>query len=191
MNYKNTFDIRNTIFTLPNILSFFRLCLIPIIVWLYCVKQDGLWTGGLLVVSALTDVVDGFIARRYHMETDLGKILDPVADKLTQGAVLFCLLTHFPLMLIPLVLLVLKELFAGITGLMVIRRVGKVYGAQWHGKAATCLLDAMMFIHVVWPDIPAVISNILILFCIVMMLVSGVLYGIRNLAALKNSKNTL
>ena len=58
---------------------------------------------------------DGFIARKFDATSDVGKILDPIADKLTQGAMLFCLLTRFPLMWVPLALLIVKELFIGLT----------------------------------------------------------------------------
>ena len=69
------------IITIPNILSFFRLCLIPVIVWLYTVKQDYLWTLLILLLSAITDIVDGIIARKFNMISDFGKAFDPVADK--------------------------------------------------------------------------------------------------------------
>lgn len=180
--------IQNKNLTIPNVLSFIRICLIPIYIWLYCIKKDYIWTAGILILSGLTDIVDGYIARKFHMISDLGKILDPVADKLTQGTMLLCLVTRFPLMLAPLVLLVLKEIFAGITGFMVIRKTGQVYGANWHGKVATLLLYAMMIIHVVWYDIPDIFSNILIVICIAMMFISFVLYGVRNIKALKISK---
>lgn len=147
--------LQNRIFTIPNILSFMRLCLIPLFIWLYCVEQKFILTAYILILSGITDVVDGFIARHFHMTSDLGKILDPIADKLTQAAMLFCLLTSFPLMLAPLALMVLKELYMGITGLMVIKKTGHVYSSRWHGKAATCLLYAMMLLHVLWHDIPA------------------------------------
>lgn len=63
------------------------------------------------------------------MISDVGKILDPVADKLTQATMLFCLLTRFPLMIAPLGLMILKELFMCITGFLVIKKQ-KMYMAQ-------------------------------------------------------------
>lgn len=180
--------MKNKILTIPNLLSFFRLCLIPLFVWLYCIKKEYLWTGYVLLLSGVTDIVDGFIARHFNMISDFGKILDPVADKLTQGAMLLCLLTRFQWMIVPLVLLVIKELFAAITGCLVIRKTGEVFGADWHGKVATFLLDAMVILHVFWYDIPMKVSNLLIAVCIVMMAVSLVLYGIRNIKALQKEK---
>lgn len=174
----------NRVFTIPNLLSFFRLCLIPVFIWLYCKKEDYAATAIVLIVSGITDIVDGFIARRFHMVSNLGKALDPVADKLTQAAMLFCLLTRFPMMWLPFALLVVKEIFCGVTGLLVIKKQGKVYGAEWHGKVMTCLLDTMLVVHVFWYDIPAVASNIFVVACAVMMIVSFVLYGRRNLRML-------
>lgn len=178
----------NKILTIPNILSFCRICMIPIFVWLYCVKENHIWTGCILILSGVTDTVDGFIARHFHMISDLGKILDPVADKLTQAAMLFCLLTRFPLMMIPLVLLVLKEIFMGVTGALVIKKTGNVFGANWHGKVSTCLLYAMMILHVFWYNIPDLVSNFMIAVCVLMMLVSLILYGYRNVQVLKEKK---
>lgn len=178
----------NKIITIPNVLSFFRLALIPVIIWMYIVKGEYLLTAGLIVLSGLTDVIDGFIARRFNMISALGKALDPVADKLTQCAMLVCLLFRFPLMLLPLGLLVIKELFNGITGLMIIKQSGKVYSALWHGKAATVLLYVLMLTHVLWTDIPQALSEMLILTTISMMIISFIMYGARNLGLLRTAR---
>lgn len=93
---------KNKILTIPNILSFLRLCLIPVIVWLYVDKQDYLWALLVLILSGITDIVDGIIARKCNMISDFGKAFDPIADKLTQMATLYCLISRFSYMLIPL-----------------------------------------------------------------------------------------
>ena len=67
--------------------------MIPLIIWLYCTQKNYALTAVVLVLSGLTDMVDGYIARRFNMVTDLGKALDPVADKLTPASVMFCLLS--------------------------------------------------------------------------------------------------
>ena len=176
---------QNKILTIPNLLSFFRLCLIPVFMWLYCVEDNFLWTGILLIISGVTDTVDGFVARHFNMISDLGKVLDPIADKLTQAAMLFCLLTRFPLMIVPLGLMVFKEFFMGVTGFLVIQKTGKVFGADWHGKVNTWLLYAMMILHVFWYNIPDTVSKVLIAVCVIMMTISLVLYARHNMKALK------
>lgn len=178
----------NKILTVPNVLSFFRLALIPVIIWLYIAMGEYVLTAGLIVLSGATDVIDGFIARRFNMVSALGKALDPVADKLTQCAMLICLVFRFPLMLLPLGLLVVKELFSGITGLVIIKQSGKVYSALWHGKATTVLLYVLLLTHVLWTTIPQALSEVMILATLSMMIISFILYGTRNLALIKAAK---
>lgn len=186
VNAQNPYQ--HKIFTVPNLLSTFRLALIPVFIWLYCFRREYGWTAFVLILSGLTDIVDGFIARHFHMISDLGKMLDPVADKLTQGAMLFCLMTAFPFMMIPLILLVVKETIAAVTGLIIIKKTKQVYGAVWHGKVTTGLLYATMIVHVIWYQIPPLFSNLLIALCVGMMSLSLVLYLIRNIKLLKEAK---
>lgn len=166
----------NKIVTIPNLLSFFRLLLIPVLIWSYCVKKDYSGTGWILLLSGATDIADGFIARRFRMISNLGKVLDPIADKLTQATMLFCLFTRFPHMIVPLVLMAVKELYMAISGCMVIRKTGKVSGADWHGKIVTVLLYGMVIVHIIWSNVTVMASDMMIGACTVMMAVSFVLY---------------
>ncbi len=178
----------SAIWTIPNLLSCFRLLLIPAIVHTALHKNDPLLTAGLTVLSGVTDLADGYIARRFHMVSDLGKALDPIADKLTQIAVMGCLAVQYPLMLIPLGLLVLKEIAAAVMGLLVIHRTGQVYGADWHGKASTALLYGMMTLHLLRPNLPTMASSLSILLCTVMILFSCIRYTMKNLQLMRGCK---
>lgn len=180
---------KNKIVTIPNILSLFRLLLTPVIMWLYIVKEDPVLTTVILALSGITDIVDGIIARKCHMVSDFGKAFDPVADKLTQIAMLFCLVSRFKWMLLPLCVMVIKEVTAGILGLLVIRKTGKVDGAVWHGKATTVSLYSMMIIHLIWYNIPGVISGILIGACTALALLSAFMYSRENVRILLGKKN--
>lgn len=176
--------IKSQILTVPNLLSFLRILMIPLFVVLYA-NENYHATGYILILSGLTDIVDGFIARRFNMISDFGKVLDPFADKLTQAAMLICLFVRFPLMLLPFLAMFVKELFMSISGLLVIKKTGKVFGALWHGKAATVLLYGMMILHIFWYNIPKAVSDITILICTAMVCVSLVLYGMRNTRAIR------
>ena len=178
---------RNKIVTVPNVLSFFRLCLVPLILWLYCVKGRYGWTAVVLLVSGVTDMIDGFIARHFGMVSELGKVLDPVADKFTQGMTLFALATRFPYMLIPPLLMAVKELVMVVTGVWAKRKTGEFHGAEWHGKVATVLLYAMILLHVIWYDIPKNVSIVTVLVCVGMMLLSFALYGVRNIRLIQKN----
>ena len=97
----NTRDIgkqlKQEAFSIPNLLSYFRLLLIPLFIQLYMNEN---FTEALITLAAsgLSDVIDGRVARKYNMVTDLGKVLDPVADKLTQCAMMFCVAMRYPAM---------------------------------------------------------------------------------------------
>ncbi len=175
---------KKQILTVPNLLSLLRLLMIPLLVWLYCFRAEYVMAGALLILSGLTDVVDGFIARHFHMISDIGKVLDPLADKLTQGAMMLCLVFRFPLMALPLALLVVKEIVMFVTGYFVIKKSGTVPGANWHGKVATCLLYAMMMLHLFWIRIPVSVSVISILACTAMIGLSFVLYATKRILIL-------
>lgn len=186
MNSENKTE--NKILTIPNLLSLFRLILIPVIVWLYWFRKDYFPAGVLLIISGLTDLADGYIARHFNAVSNIGKILDPIADKLTQAAMLFCLVTRFPLMAAPFGFLVIKEIFIGTTGLLMIRKTGKVVGADFHGKVATTLLYAMMILHIFWIDIPSAVSAVSILICLVSMAFTLLTYGSRNMRVLQGQE---
>ncbi len=179
---------KSKILTIPNILSIFRLCLIPLFMWLYIEKADYMMTALVLTLSGATDIVDGYVARRFNMVSDLGKALDPIADKLSQIAMLACLCTRFKIMLAPLLFIAVKELLTGIFSLAVIKKTGRVMGADWHGKLCTALLYGVIVIHVLWFDIPYAWSVILVFICIWIMLLSFSLYFIRNTRALMRLK---
>lgn len=101
---------------------------------------------------------------------------------------LFCLVTRFPLMAAPFGFLVIKEIFIGTTGLLMIRKTGKVVGADFHGKVATTLLYAMMILHIFWIDIPSTVSAVSILICLVSMAFTLLTYGSRNMRVLQGQE---
>ena len=175
---------KNRIFTIPNLLSLLRLAMIPLLLWRYLEKEAYLWTAAVVILSGATDVIDGMIARKYNMISDLGKALDPVADKLTQIAMLYCLGTTFPEIQILLVILVVKELLTGIMSLVSIRKTGKVEGARWHGKVTTVLLYAMIIDRIV----PWLFSAVLTILCAGMMVFSMVMYWKRNWESIQEKK---
>ena len=137
------------IFTLPNMLSFFRLALIPLIVYLH---ESGAywWAFGMLLLSGATDVIDGWIARTFHLVSDFGKAIDPVADKLTQIAVLLCLMPMKCWWVVGV--LVFKECFIGVMTLIALKKTHSVYSAGWYGKLCTVVIYLSMFILILWRD---------------------------------------
>lgn len=177
----------NKILTVPNLLTCVRLALIPFLIKSYCVEKNYPKTILLMILSGFTDIADGFIARKFHMVSNLGKALDPIADKLTQGVMLFCLMTRFPYILILFCLLILKEIMVGISQLLVIRKTGKVYGADWHGKLTTVCVYSVIVLHLFWYEIPEEISYFTVGVCFMVMIMSLALYIRGNYKKLKAS----
>ena len=171
------------ILTIPNLLSLLRLIMIPQLMWLYLGKQDYVQTVILLALSGATDVLDGIIARKFNMISDFGKAFDPVADKLTQMAMLYCVGTTFPEIRFLLILLVVKEVLSGIMSLVSIRKTGQVQGAQWHGKVVTVLLYTLIADRIV----PGLLSQVLLIACAGMMLLSMALYGKRHWNSIRDA----
>lgn len=173
------------ILTIPNLLSLLRLIMIPQLMWLYLQKQDYVRTVILLALSGDTDVLDGIIARKFNMISDFGKAFDPVADKLTQMAMLYCVGTTFPEIRVLLILLVVKEVLSGIMSLISIKKTGQVQGAEWHGKIVTVLLYTLIADRIV----PGLLSNVLLIVCAGMMLLSMALYWKRHWNSIREASN--
>lgn len=175
------------VLTLPNLLSVVRLTMIPAFASLYR-HGFAFRSAVVLVLSGLTDVLDGWIARAFHKTSDLGKVLDPVADKLTIAVVLGVLVADHPVLVVPLALLVIKEIVMAVTGAIAIARTKAVHGAVWHGKVTTALTYATMFVHILWQEIPAVTSNTMAVLCTGMMLLSMVLYTAENVRRIRSGR---
>ena len=177
--------MKKDIFSIPNILSFVRILLIPIFVWLYVTagtSGEYYLAAAVVVASGITDFLDGQIARRCNMITEFGKFLDPLADKLTQGTLFLCIAINYPLMWILLAIWLLKDGFMAIMGLVLLKtKQTKLDGARWYGKVCTAIIYvavlALLFFPGVFPEgSPA--SSLLILICIGVMLLSGILYSV-------------
>lgn len=164
------------IWTVPNAMSFFRLLLVPVIVWAYMVRQNTPLTITLLAVSALTDILDGRIARRFNMVSDLGKALDPLADKLTQASIVLCLAFSRPLLWIVLGICVVREPCMAILGYVTIKKTNQVPCAKWYGKLSTVVLYSASISMLVFPNMPQHVSNVLVAICVICVSSALLLY---------------
>ena len=171
-----TLKDRKQIWSIPNLLSLFRILLIPVMVTLYV---KGRTIGALVVfgVSALSDIVDGQIARRFNMVTDLGKMLDPLADKLTQGAALLCVAQHRPQLFFLLGFMAMKELVQAYIGARSMKKTGQAFSSKWFGKLCTVVTTGCLMAMFAFPQLPPGAINGMILLCAAMMLVSLALYA--------------
>ncbi len=131
--------MKNKNFNIPNTLTIVRLVLIIPFV-LYFNSARFLEAGIVLLLSGLTDLLDGVIARRFHQSTELGQMLDPLADKLTQASIAICLAVEEPKLLPLLAIFIVKEALM-VTGaiLLIGKNKKKPSGSKWYGKTATVL----------------------------------------------------
>ena len=152
-------DWKKDLFTIPNMLSVFRLLLIPVYVVIYLqatVPSDYIIAGSILAVSCLTDLIDGQIARRYNMISTFGKFLDPLADKVTQFTLTVCLAINYPILWILAGLLFVKEIFQLVAGIVFFRRGKILSGALMTGKICTTVLFISLIVMVLFPNIPEI-----------------------------------
>ncbi len=126
------------IWTVPNAMSALRIVIVPFFATAY-LKGHLMAAITLLLVSGLTDMLDGFVARRFNQITELGKMLDPVADKLTQGVVALCVAIRFPAIRPFLLLFILKELLMLCCGAVLLKKHKRPCAAKWYGKVATVM----------------------------------------------------
>ena len=185
------------VFNVPNMLSVFRILLIPLFIALYLGKSPedfGVAAGIVLLLSGVTDMLDGYIARRFEQVTSVGQVLDPIADKLTQAAVVICIaFTHQQnLLLILLVLIfVLKEIFMGAGSLLLYKRGERPAAALWFGKLGTVVFYVVMLIIVFVPQMPELVTTILVAIVAAFMIFAFIRYAILFWQMLKGQKSAI
>ena len=170
---------KKEIFTVPNVLSLFRLALIPVYMVIYLNAEEPshyYLSAAILAVSCLTDLIDGKIARHFNMITTLGKFLDPVADKATQFALIACLAARYPVLLYLFGLFIVKEGFQLIAGGITWRK-GKILNrALLSGKICTTVLFVSLILMVMIPTLSEKTVAIIALVDGVFMLIAFIHY---------------
>lgn len=157
-------DWKKEIFSIPNLLSLFRIALIPVYISIYLNardKDDYFLAAAILAVSCLTDLIDGKIARRFNMITNVGKLLDPLSDKLTQFALILCLSLRNPVLWFVVGLFFVKEIFQLIGCSIALRKGLTMTGSLLPGKICTTVLFVTLILMVMFPGIPKSIINII------------------------------
>ena len=180
--------------TIPNVLSLVRLLLLPVFAVMY-LKSDNhptwlYWSLAVLLLSGLTDLFDGMIARRLNQITEVGKLLDPIADKLTQITVLICVTVRHTELLPLAVICFIKETLQVIGGWSLLLKKDIIRGSRWFGKFSTFLFYAVMLAVVFWKNMPHTVLVIL-----VVLVAASMLFSFFNYMAvffkLKNSNESI
>ncbi len=170
---------REDFFSLPNILTYIRILLVPVFCVVYSnasTLQDHIWSVAIILISAATDILDGYIARNWNMITDWGKIIDPIADKAMQGAMLFCIVVKYRWVLILIILYAIKEFTSLALSSYLLKKGKHINGAKWYGKVCTVVLYVTLLAFIVLPSIPSVLYGILIGICSTFIVIAFGMY---------------
>ncbi len=179
---------------IPNLISIFRILLVPVFVVVFLwengnIKPDivvdesangYVIAAAVIILSGLTDMADGYIARKFNLITDLGKALDPFADKLTQAAVAVCLAFRYTGILGFLiglcVLIFVKEIAMLVLGLVFLKKGKDLGGAKWFGKLATIVFYLLVIVLVGAPSLSDIAAMVMVCVMGAFTLLSFVLY---------------
>lgn len=170
---------KKDLWSIPNILCYIRLLLIPVFVIKYIKAEElneYIQAAAIVLASGLTDFLDGFIARTFDMITEFGKLIDPMADKLTQAALLFVLIVKIDYMFLLLILFVVMQLFMLVAGLAMLKKGKRLNGSKWFGKVSTAVFYAVMLVLVALPELNQDTIYILMLICGAFLAMSFALY---------------
>ena len=157
-------DWKKEILTIPNLLSLFRLLLIPVYMTIYLnatQTRDFVTAAVILAISCFTDLIDGKIARKFNMVSTVGKVLDPIADKVTQFTLIICLSIKYPVLWHLILLFVIKESFQFFAGLVTFRKGRMLTGALITGKVCTTILFVSLIIMILLPEMSKQAVNII------------------------------
>ncbi len=188
-------DLFKGCWTIPNLLSVIRILLIPVFAYLFY-NDEKIWAVVVLALSGLSDTFDGQIARKFNQISDLGKVLDPVADKLTQIAIAIMLLIDFKSAQNPVInalgwvflVFLIKEAIMIIGGLIMLLLNIRPGAAEFWGKAATVVFYVgMVIIIAVGPEVgalnsllgfelPNVITGAIVVLCAIMTIAAFLSY---------------
>ena len=164
--------------TIPNVLSLFRLLLVPVfpLVFFQSWPNARQWAVLVYLAAFLTDIADGWIARHFNQITPLGRVLDPLADKLMTFVVIICITVKGIIPLWAIAVFFCKELAMAIGGYVMYRKLGDVISANWLGKAATGVFFVVCVLLVLLPAIPRPWATGLISFALAMTIAAFVSY---------------
>ena len=188
-------DLFKGCWTIPNLLSVIRILLIPVFAYLFY-NDEKIMAVVVLAISGLTDTMDGQIARKFNQISALGKVLDPVADKLTQITIAVMLLIDFKSASNPIInalgwvflVFLVKEGIMIVGGLIMLLLNIRPGAAEFWGKAATLVFYiGMVAIIAVGPEVgalndivgfqlPNVVTGIIVVLCAIMTIAAFLSY---------------
>ena len=168
----------------PNLLSLLRLAMVPVFAAVFFLPDPSArsWAAGVYALAFVTDIADGWIARHFHQVTRLGRILDPLADKLMTFTVIVCITAAGIIPLWAVVVFFLKEAAMGVGALSMYHKTEDVIPSNWLGKVSTGVFFVVCAALVLFPGIPSSWATGLITRALVLTILAFVSYLLQYLS---------
>ena len=176
---------KKEVLSIPNILCYIRFLLVIAFSYFYY-QEKYEYGAAMIILGGITDCLDGQIARRCNMITELGKIIDPLADKAMQLAIVIALCSRYPQMLILFILFLLKEGFQGICCIIGLKKGKRLNGAKWYGKVATAVFYVVTVFLIAFQELPLWIVNSCMLITLLLFVNAFILYALAFYRLLKD-----
>lgn len=177
--------------SIPNLLSLFRLLLVPVFPLVFFLPRPDarVLAVAVYLVAFVTDIADGWIARHFNQVTQLGRILDPLADKLMTFVVIICITVAGIIPFWAVVVFFCKELAMAIGGWLMYRAAGDVISSNWLGKAATGVFFVVCVLLVLCPQISRPWATGLISFALALTIAAFFSYLVQFMKVLTQIKS--
>lgn len=177
---------------IPNLLSILRIIIIGPFVY-YFLKDNYVMAAVMIAISGLSDMFDGYIARKFNQITKLGAMLDPVADKITLGSVVICMCIKIPVIMPIIIILLVKEILMLLAGLVLLKKHKTPPPAQWYGKVATIVfyisVAVIVFLKAIWGIENMVLTITLVCITVALMFFALIRYFILFLKILEGDSD--
>lgn len=178
-------DKGRVIMNVPNILTAIRFCLVGVFAYVFyspLISNNLQWSILIFIIAGITDVLDGYIARKYNMITKWGKLMDPLADKLMLIVVLLCLYTKEIMPLMVIIVVLIKEMLMVFGAIFLYRNKHKVVQANFYGKTAT----AAFYVAIVALAFDIPYAYFMLVIAVVSTIVALIQYGVINLKSARH-----
>lgn len=166
--------------------------LVPVFAVVFFLPDDGArhWAAGIYVLAFVTDVADGYIARRFNQITKLGRVLDPLADKLMTFTVIISITAARIIPIWAVLVFAAKEAAMAVGGLSMLHKTGDVIAANWLGKLSTFVFFVVCAALVLFPAIPRAWATVMISAALALAIAALLVYIWKYLKTMGNAKDS-
>ncbi len=186
---------------IPNLISCFRILLVPFYVLFFFgilgneERNSYFIAGTIFILAGVSDAIDGFLARHFHWVSNIGKLLDPFADKLLEVVVTVCLAIEFGGPFVTLSAIIIAKEIIMMVGAYLIMTKNNVYvSSVWCGKLATIVWYLLICVCHLFPNVARgdmLLANMLCIFLIFVMIMAFVIYVYNYAAQIKSTKDAI